>query len=242
MQSSGKQYINELIIYQTSVFRNIPRKYALSIFFNLILFTRAFSQLNDIGIGIGGFNVTSDISREFNLGNERPAANVFFRTNISEAIGLRYGIAGGWLEGRSKIVGDTARSSSFNLSLAEASIMMEYHFLDYKSKHSRVHWSPVLFFGGGVFVPIGNVNHIAKFSPVQPMIPLGFGFKYNINPKFDIGLEASARVTFFDYLDKVAGIDKDFRYGNKFNFDVYYFIGFTLYYTFYLIPCPYGYD
>ncbi len=124
----------------------------------------------------------------------------------------------------------------------EASCIFEYNFLDYKSKSSRIHWSPFLLGGAGIFVPIGNLGRNLKLKRVQPVIPLGFGVKYRINPKFDIGAEASARITFFDYLDKVSDVTSSFRYTNKYNNDVYYFVGLTLYYTFYLIPCPYDYD
>ena len=37
----------------------------------------------------------------------------------------------------------------------------------------------------------------------QPSIPVGFGFKYVVNPKWIIGFEFVARKMFFDYLDKV---------------------------------------
>ncbi len=223
-------------------FKLATRKVFILFFPILLCSTNVFSQLNDIGFGLGGFNATGDITKRYYLKNLRPAGNVFFRTNISDALGLRYGIMGGWLEGKNRIDSDTAGISSFNLSLLEASVLLEYHFLDYKSKHSRVHWTPLLYFGAGLFMPIGNLGSDLGYSRIQPTIPLGFGVKYKINPKFDIGLEASSRITFFDYLDRVADYDPRFRYGNKYNFDVYYFVGFTLYYTFYMIPCPYGYD
>jgi hypothetical protein len=205
--------------------------------------SRSFSQLNDIGFGTGAFNATGDLTRKYELKNVRPAATLFFRTNISNAIAFRYGITAGWLTGKSSISGDSAASGfSFNISLVEVSGLFEYTFLDYKSKSARIHWSPFFYAGGGVFVPIGDLNKDVKFSPVQPVIPLGFGIKYQLNPKFDLGFEASSRITFFDYLDKVSGVDKNYRYGNLFNNDVYYYIGLTLYYTFYIIPCPYDYD
>jgi hypothetical protein len=241
MQSSGNRHIKRSFHSPAYVCRKLARHTTLILFFNLF-FIKAYPQLNDIGFGLGGFNMTSDLSRSYDLKNERPAATVFLRTNISNAIGLRYGITGGWLAGKSKIAGDTSLPVSFNLTLVEASVMMECHFLDYKSKHAKIHWSPVLFIGAGCFVPIGDITKNSNSSPVQPVIPLGFGFKYNINPKFDLGVEASARVTFYDYLDNISGYTKDYRYGNKYDFDVYYFFGFTLYYTFYIIPCPYGYD
>lgn len=220
------------------------KPFILIIFCFLFLYTgRSYAQLNDMGMGLGAFNVTGDLNRNYELKNERPAATLFLRTNISNAIGFRYGITGGYISGRSRITDDTIASSvSFHSGLVEIAGMFEYHFLDYKSKSARIHWSPFLFAGGGIFVPIGDINNKNKFSLFQPVIPLGFGIKYNINPKFDIGVEASTRITFFDYLDKVSDVDNRYRYGNRYNNDVYYFIGLTLYYTFYLIPCPYGYD
>ena len=202
-----------------------------------------YSQLNDIGIGTGAFNATGDLTRKYEIRNVRPAATLFFRTNISNAIAFRYGITAGLLTGKSRISGDTLTGvASFNIGLVEASGLFEYTFLDYKSKSARIHWSPFLYAGGGIFVPIGDGNKDVKYSIIQPVIPLGFGIKYQLNPKFDIGIEASSRITFFDYLDKVSDVDKNYRYGNKYNNDVYYYIGLTLYYTFYIIPCPYDYD
>jgi hypothetical protein len=83
------------------------------------------------------------------------------------------------------------------------------------------------------------------FFPVQPAIPMGVGVKYQLSKKLDIGIEASARVTFFDMLDGVSGSDdllKDYDYGNKYDFDTYFFLGFTINYIFYFIPCPFDYN
>ena len=213
----------------------------IGFFFTIV--TTGYSQLNDIGMGAGAFNATGDLTRKYEISNVRPAINIFFRTSISEAIAFRYGITAGLLSGKSRIAGDSLTGhTSFHIGLVEASGVFEYTFLDYKSKSARVHWSPFLYAGGGIFVPIGDINKSAKYSLVQPVLPLGFGIKYQLNPKFDIGVEASSRITFFDYLDKVSDVDKSYRYGNKFNNDVYYYIGLTLYYTFYIIPCPYDYD
>ncbi len=242
MQNSGNHCHNFFSKYFYSPFHSSARVIFI-LFSSLLIAPACFAQLNDIGIGIGGFNSTGDLTRKYDLVNERPAATIFFRSNISDAIGIRYGLTGGWLSGKSKNIGDSLSTPvSFNYGLVEGSVLIEYHFLDYKSKSARIHWSPFLFGGAGIFVPLGNFGHDIKYSVVQPVIPLGFGIKYHINPKLDIGAEASTRITFFDYLDKVSDVSNNFRYTNKYNYDVYYFVGITLYYTFYLIPCPYDYD
>ena len=136
-------------------------------------------------------------------------------------------------------------SISFNTTILEAYGVFEFYFLDYKSKHSKVHWTPYLSLGLGVFTYFGDAATSAEKSRFQPIIPFGIGFKYQLSKKIDIGIEASARATFFDYLDGIDGDDPigpEYLYGSKYEFDTYYFVGFTLNYTFYIIPCPYGYD
>jgi len=218
------------------------------IFVCLISIQDVFGQLTEAGFEIGAFNFSGDLSRKYSLKSHRPAASVFLRSNISNAVGLKYGISGGMLNGINKISDPDAGQSSdenFNVFLLEAFGLFEFYFLDYKSKGSRVHWTPYLSLGLGVFTFLGDVAKNTDYSKVQPAIPFGLGIKYQVSKKIDLGFEASARATFFDNLDGV-GDDvppgQDYDLGNKYDFDAYFFIGFTINYTFYFIPCPYGYD
>lgn len=43
-----------------------------------------------------------------------------------------------------------------------------------------------------------------KYSKVQPVIPLGFGIKYMVNPFFNVLLEGGYRITFTDYMDDIS--------------------------------------
>ena len=81
----------------------------------------------------------------------------------------------------------------------------------------------------------------AAYSNVQIAIPLGGGVKYVLNPKWYVALEFGARFTGFDYLDNISDGNlqyKNYQYSNKFDSDIYYFLGLTLTRTFYDIPCP----
>jgi len=223
--------------------RIIPRFYFTALFLFLAI-TSGKAQLTDLGFGLGGFNFTGDMTRYYNLRNSRPALSIFMRSNLSDAIGLRYGITGGQISGTDSNPDDPFEMEPFTNYIIESSVNMEYNFLDFKSKHSRIHWTPYLYFGAGVFFVFGSEKK-GDYSRFQPMIPLGFGIKYSTSPKIDIGVEASARATFFDYLDNNSGDQlpgEGSDYGSHYTNDVYYFIGFTLNYTFYFIPCPYGYD
>jgi hypothetical protein len=209
-----------------------------------ITFITGYAQLTDIGFGLGGFNFTGDMTRYYDIKNSRPALSVFMRANFSDAVGLRYGFTGGQVSGSDNDPDDPFDMDPFTNYIIEGSANLEYYFLDFKSKHARIHWTPYLYFGAGMFFVFGS-EKTADYNRFQPMLPLGFGFKYSTSPKIDIGIEASARVTFFDYIDNNSGgaiPDEDYEYGSHYTNDVYYFIGFTLNYTFYFIPCPYGYD
>jgi hypothetical protein len=51
----------------------------------------------------------------------------------------------------------------------------------------------------------GSPGYDKPYSLVQLAIPLGFGIRYKINPRFDIGAEVGFRFTSTDYLDDVSG-------------------------------------
>lgn len=208
----------------------------------------ASAQLTELGFEAGAFNYTGDLNKYYTLANHRPAAGIFLRSNLNQVASLRYGLIGGMLAGADHYSQDPfniARGQSFKIYLIEISGLLEFYFLDYKSKNSRVHWTPYLNFGAGVFTFFGDQPENEKYSKIQPVIPIGFGIKYQLSKKFDIGIESSIRLTFFDYLDGVSsnkGLDKNYNYGNIYDFDTYYFIGITLNYTFYFIPCPFDYN
>ena len=84
----------------------------------------------------------------------------------------------------------------------------------------------------------------AQFSELQPVIPMGMGFKKMIGKQLCLGLEAGARKTFFDYLDGIGDseqIIKDYQYGDPVTNDWYFFTSISLTYVLYEIPCPFSY-
>jgi len=214
----------------------------------LLTVSQSFGQLTEVGFQIGAFNYTGDLSKGYSIKNHRPGASVFLRSNITDAVGLKYGIAGGMIHGSNQFLNSTENQQetiSFNTTILEAFGVFEFYFLDYKSKHSRTHWTPYLSLGVGAFTYFGDGANNSDKSPVQPVFPVGLGFKYQLNPRIDLGVEASVRFTFFDYLDGIGEgdpIGPEYVYANKYDFDTYYFVGFTLNYTFYIIPCPYDWE
>ena len=208
-------------------------------------FSHAYGQETEVGFGIGGFKYIGDLSRGINLKSIQPGANAFFRTNLNKEVSFRVGLTAGKLSGSdAKTTIDAfgeMRDASFNIFLMEASTVFEYHFLNWRQENSIIRWTPYLFGGLAIFGVSGMADKPEEYSNIQPSIPFGFGFKYVLNPKWYLGLEFGARKTFFDYLDNVGPGDvviKDYQYGNRFDNDHYFFIGLSMTYSFYTIPCP----
>lgn len=202
-------------------------------------------QRSEIGFGLGVFNYTGDLVRTYNLAFSKPAATVFYRSNISKVVSLRTSITGGKIGAKDKRNSIDAfaktRDASFNLFLLEISPTFEYHFLDWRDDKRRLRFTPYLFAGVSLFGISGVQQKNAEYSNVQMAIPFGGGMKYVLNPRYYIAFEIGIRKTFFDYLDNISDGDpayKNYQYGNAFDTDNYFFTGITLTYTFYDIPCP----
>ena len=227
--------------------------------FSVLLFllgaaTGVYAQRTELGFGIGGLNYTGDLVRNYNFKFIKPAATGLFRTNLNKALSFRAGIVAGQLGAddatqpidrfavsRDSSFAANGSSSAFDIFLFEASAVMEYHFLDWKSEKSMIRWTPYLFAGFAVFGISGQNEKPVEYSDIQPAIPFGAGIKYILNPKWYLGVEFGARKIFFDHLDNISdgnqGI-KNFQYGNPNDDDAYYFLGITLTHSFYSIPCP----
>lgn len=211
----------------------------------LISSRSVFAQHSEVGFGLGGFKYFGDLSRGISFKSIKPAGNVFFRNNLSKELSFRVGITAGKIGGSDAQTPIDAfsdnRGASFNIFLFEVSTVFEYHFLKWRQENSIIRWTPYLFGGIGIFGVSGMAEKPTEYSNIQPAIPFGAGIKYVLNPKWYIGFELGFRKTFFDYIDNVSagdGIIKDYNYGNRFDNDHYAFLGISLSYAFYNIPCP----
>ena len=215
----------------------------LSVIFCFIIISTATAQRSEVGFGLGTFNYTGDLVRTYNFKYSKPAATVFYRSNLSKVVSFRAAITAGQLGASEKPIDAFAdqRDASFDLFLFEASTVMEYHFLNWLDTKKFVRFTPYLFAGLGVFGISGNDNKASDYSNIQAAIPFGGGVKYIYNPKWYFSLEFGIRKTWFDYLDNISDGDprfKNYQYGNPNDNDNYYFLGVSITRTFYNIPCP----
>lgn len=205
----------------------------------------ASAQRSEFGFGIGTFNYTGELVRTYDFTFSKPAATVIYRSNLSKVVSFRASLTGGRLgasDSKKPIDSFAAqRAASFDIFLLEASIGMEYHFLNWRDNNYFLRFSPYAFAGLGLFGISGNDTKPEEYSNVQGVVPIGIGMKYIVNPKWYVALEMGMRKTFFDYLDNVsegASSVKNYQYGNPFDNDNYFFLGISVTRTFYNIPCP----
>jgi len=207
----------------------------------------ALPQFVEVGLGVGVSQYSGDLEYGYRFSSARPAANVHYRLNFSEAISTRFNLMYGGLAADDNtpvdVLGEN-RDMSFRSSVAELSSVFEYHFLDYKNHDLPQKWSPYAFLGFGIMRLNNPSNTEEDYSKNQPVIPMGVGFKHKIGKQFVIEVEAGARKTFFDYLDGVSDGDttlKNYKFGHPNDDDWYFFTGFRLSFVLYNIPCPFPY-
>jgi len=210
-----------------------------------LLENKAVAQSNEVGIGIGGTNYTGDVVQSFGMRHTRPGGFLLYRRNFTDYLSVRGNFMFGGLAGSDNPPFDALaqqRDTAFSTTVAELTAIVEYHFLDYKKNVNLLRWSPYFFIGAGVSYFGAPAPETPSHSRIQPVVPVGIGFKYILSPEFSLSAEAGIRKTFFDYIDNVSDSDsvlKNYEYGNRYNNDWYYFIGVSISYTFWTIPCPY---
>jgi len=202
-------------------------------------------QLSEVGGGIGALSYSGDLQSGYRFLTNRPAGTLHLRSNIKKHLSFKFGLTFGNVIGKDDPPEDAfaaQRNASFSIFLVEAAAMLEYNFLDFVGYGAPFRWSPYFYAGAGLFTFFGENERNGSYSNVQPVIPIGFGVKYLYNPRWIIGIKFGARATFFDYLDNISDSNrtqKTYQNGNAFDNDKFYFIGFTVDYSLFSIPCPF---
>jgi len=218
----------------------------------ILLFLLGFSQIstaqkNEFGAGGGVFNYAGDLMRGYHIDNVKPGLMGYYKRNFDNIFSVRGSLTGGFISGSDKRPIDSfagRRNESFQSTVIEAAGMIEYNFLDYKADPRRLRWSPYFTVGLGVFSFFGGDQDLNGSSTVQVALPFGGGFKFIVNKNLTLNLEIGIRKLFFDYLDGYSDGDitnKNYQYGNKFDKDWYNFVGLSISYTIWNIPCPYDF-
>ncbi|WP_228713819.1 type IX secretion system protein PorG [Arundinibacter roseus] len=208
----------------------------------LLLSGLAQAQKIEIGAAAGALAYKGDIVPAFHPNTMRLGGSLFFRYNLSPAVTFRAEVMRGSFSGNDSYSKDPfqqVRNRSFQTSLSEANLTTEFNFLNYQNRRFALNWTPYVFAGIGYarFTPTPKT---ADYATAGWVIPYGVGVKYQVNRPWSIGLEFGTRRTFSDNLDDLGETLSVLKLeqGDPTTRDTYYFLGFSISYTFYRIVCP----
>ncbi|GAA4273993.1 DUF6089 family protein [Aquimarina gracilis] len=218
----------------------------LTSFIIVLFFVQSITaQTYEVGLIAGGANYIGDVGSTYYIAPNDIAVGAIGKWNRSKRHAFRasfiyYEINGDDSKGDDR---RKQRGLTFDNSIKEISVGMEYNFLEWYLYDSEPQFTPYLYTGITTFnygaQAIDANNEINSYADKWSFaIPMVFGIKKTLGRDFVIGAEIGARFTFTDNLD---GSDPESRFGEGFgnlnNNDWYMFTGITISYTWGRIPC-----
>ena len=159
----------------------------------------------EIGAGVGTVAYEGDFNGSI-LKNMQPMAAIVGRYNFDPYKDLRLNIGLGKIKGSSDKMDiyypDYAEQTySFSHTLVDASLVFEYNFWPYgtgRDYRGAKRLVPYVFGGLGATYVKGHEKNVFAAN-----VPLGFGAKYKINERLNVGLDWTIHFSLSDELDGV---------------------------------------
>lgn len=235
-------------------------KYFASAFLILSTVLSLQSQTYEIGVTVGGANYIGDIGKTNYINPNTLALGGIVKWNRSTRHAFRASFLYAKLEGddaKSDITSRKERGYSFENSIKEASLGLEYTFWDYNVHSGKAISTPYLYTGltafiydrsrildkgYGIGMGDGNKDRESIQNQIDIAIPMVLGYKARLSPNVFVGAEIGARYTFTDNLDgSNRGTKKNpnpaGQFGNINSDDWYVFTGITVTFAFGRLPC-----
>lgn len=225
-------------------------KYFATLLFIFSTALVAHAQTYEIGAIIGGANYIGDVGKTNYINPNSFAVGGIFKWNRSPRHSFRGSIM------VAKLRGDDAKSSnsrrnergySFENTVKEISIGIEYTFWDFDVHSEKAISTPYLYtgltgFSYSALYKNGKNNIVEYDNAASIAIPMVVGFKANMGRNAMLGFEIGARYTFTDDLDgsnPIKGLadEEGLKFGNTNNDDWYVFTGITVTFAFGRKPC-----
>jgi Domain of unknown function (DUF6089) len=184
----------------------------------------------EFGISGGVSQYFGDLNPDLHFNTPKPVFGIFFRKQMTDYIAVR--IQGQFAQlgysdvNNSQNSFDLRRNLSFNTNIWQLGLQGDFNFFRFIPGDGDHRATPYLTIGIGMFSfdPYAYLNGQKYYlrelgtegqgSPAYPSrqpynniaayIPLGLGYKYNLNPKMNIGIEVVYNFTTTDYLDDVS--------------------------------------
>ncbi|MCF6349868.1 MAG: DUF6089 family protein [Flavobacteriaceae bacterium] len=196
-----------------------------------------FSQINELGISLGGSNYIGDIGDTQYINPNDIAVGLVYKWNYSSRVVYRADATYIKIAADDAEAGNAARKTrgySFKNSVKEFAIGIEYNYYDYSMIQEGWASTPYLI----VQLAINNYNvAVRETTPnnyetegkTSFTIPFGIGYKTKIGTNIGIAIETKVRYTFADDLDyNNPNITPDLTFGNPNSDDWYVTTGITI--------------
>ncbi|MDN3666200.1 DUF6089 family protein [Algibacter miyuki] len=227
-------------------------RYLIILTLSLFCSQISHSQINEIGVFVGGSNLIGDIGATKYISPNAPALGLLYKWNRSTRHSYRISVIYSDLQAYDSDAKDPRRLErdfDFNSSLLEIAAGMEFTFVDFNLHARRTVATPYLFTGISAtkfdnYHFANNRQTTENNSSWTVGIPMAIGFKTNVLGNLIFSAEVGARYTFSDNIDgsmPEGSTNQQYQFGNINNNDWYTFTGITLTYTFGVKPC-YCYD
>ena len=183
------------------------------------------------GLLLGNTQYFGDLNPKARFNAPRWHAQALVKYNVDERFVLRGNMTFGRLFYSDVLSGDAfnaRRNLSFRTNILEVSGGLEFNFLEFSMVKKSYRFSPYLFIGIGFtyfnpqaeyagewydLQPLGtegqndvSYSNTKPYKLVTAILPTGFGFKYNLGRRINVGVEYVHRIAFTDYLDDVGGV------------------------------------
>jgi hypothetical protein len=237
--------------------------------------------------GWGGVsNYFGDLNTNWRVNRLHLAGGICSRYNVNDRLAFRFGVSAGSIsayDSDSDNIYEQRRNLHFKSLILDGSAQFEFNFLPYVHGSRDYFYTPYLFTGPSIFYfnpraeldgktynlrEMGTEGQFRgeEYNTTQWSILYGIGFKVDINYRWSIDVQLSARKLFTDYIDDVHGVYADIRdikaqrgevaaaladrsgepplgepgrqRGNGKNSDAYVFLGAGVNYYFGQIRCP----
>lgn len=225
-------------------------KYYASIVLIIITFSIGHSQTYEFGGFIGGANFIGDVGKTTYLAPNNLAIGGILKWNRSQRHSFRASFIVAGLQGNDQDSSEERRKQrgySFENTITETSIGIEYTFWEFNMYNGRPQSTPYLYTG------LTYMTYDALFKRADDQIvaydgagtvaiPMVIGLKSFIGGGMVLGFEAGARYTFTDNIDgsfptKGLADTESLRFGNTNSDDWYVFTGVTVTFAFGRKPC-----
>jgi len=201
----------------------------------LFLLLIGFQAHGQMGWEVGGWGGIAyyfgDINSDFDLTHPGPSLGVGARYNFNERICLKFSANSSFVYAKDEYSTNSFqqnRNLSFQSLIFDGSAQLEFNFLNYVHGSKDEFFTPYLLGGFTVFNFNPKAEYQGELYELRPLgtegqfqgdenystqlgIIAGGGLKFDLNYRWSMNVEVSARQLFTDYLDDVSGVyaDKD---------------------------------